>query len=384
METNQANKSINNTTLVIIFTTIAFILAWWGFCWYTNRPLFGFDKAQRFCVLFKDINGLNNDGNVRMDGIRIGAIEKIEWLAPKQVKVHLKIFSKQYSIYSGVRASIHTNGLIGAKYVDLVMPVDALAQNEEPKLLDEHSTITAEEPANIELAMEKVAHLIDDFDPKQFGSQWRSDRHSVVQAADRLTLLADKTMPLVERAIPMENEVTALSKDLRQTLKRLNGFLGNEHVATDLKDTAQKAKETAEDIQAAIHELNGIVADKALRGDIISSFTNLNEAMLHLENSLDVLHETANNPGLRSDIKQILSDTRHTMDSVDKVISKPEFGSNLRLTLERTREAVDNINIAAKQINQILDKRHPLIHMFIGRPGHIKTEEVDKIEYKNP
>jgi hypothetical protein len=40
--------------------------------------------------------------------------------------------------------------------------------------------------------------------------------------------------------------------------------------------------------------------------------------------------------------------------------------------MQKIRAAVQDIDIAAQQLRQILDKRHPLLHMIFGRPGYIK------------
>jgi hypothetical protein len=42
-------------------------------------------------------------------------------------------------------------------------------------------------------------------------------------------------------------------------------------------------------------------------------------------------------------------------------------------TSEKVRTAATHINFAALQMSQVLDKRAPLLHMIVGRPGHIET-----------
>jgi phospholipid/cholesterol/gamma-HCH transport system substrate-binding protein len=371
-----SNQSIT-AILVAIFMTIALVLAWWGFCWYKNTSLIGGGNIQRLKVMFKNANALNENTYVCTDGIKTGVVDKIEWLGSQQILVYLRINDK-VKIYEGAKFKILTNGLVGAKYIEITTPSDSQVTDSNASLLDDSRIIIGEESGSIEKAIDNLAGFIDSFDADEFKSQWRNDRKTILRAANRVSVLADRAIPVAERALPLENEAFALSKAIRKTTRRLDNLLGNENLSADLKETAQKAKETAEHIQSAIHELNTTVTDKDFRRDILTTFSNLNDATLHIENSMYVLDRVGNNQALRSDVKEILYDARKAMDRFDEILSKPRSENDMRSALGQTREAIVRINLAAQQINQILDKRHPLLHLLIGRPGHVKTE---KIEY---
>jgi phospholipid/cholesterol/gamma-HCH transport system substrate-binding protein len=52
--------------------------------------------------------------------------------------------------------------------------------------------------------------------------------------------------------------------------------------------------------------------------------------------------------------------------------------TDLKETLNNLHEASGNLNKAAVQTNQMLDRKHPLLHMIFGRPGHIKDPKDSK------
>jgi hypothetical protein len=61
------------------------------------------------------------------------------------------------------------------------------------------------------------------------------------------------------------------------------------------------------------------------------------------------------------------------MANLNKVLANKDLKDNLLGTSEKVRTAATHINFAALQISQMLDKRSPLLHMIVGRPGHIET-----------
>ena len=81
-------------------------------------------------------------------------------------------------------------------------------------------------------------------------------------------------------------------------------------------------------------------------------------------------------------MKELLNRANDGLAKVDKMFSSPTYGKDLRETLSSTRAAVGHIDLAARQLNQILDKRSPLIHLLVGRPGLVKQVHAAKVEIK--
>lgn len=75
---------------------------------------------ESYTVLFTDVSGLTKKAEIKIAGVKVGWVEQIK-LAPggHQAEVELMINS-QYQLYLNTKAEIHQEGLLGAKYIDLI------------------------------------------------------------------------------------------------------------------------------------------------------------------------------------------------------------------------------------------------------------------------
>ncbi len=361
------DEELRNDGSLGIFTAVALVLLFWGFCWFKSYSPLGVQQHVR--VIFPKTAGLNENADVFADGVRIGCVEKINWLQEGKVLVGLRIIHPKIVIRQGARFDILTNGLVGAKYVDVTLP-----ESIDSPPLDESITVVGEKPVLNEIVISKLADELSKLDIDRIRRDLTNDRRILKGAVDKFSILADKTMPVMDRALPLESEISSLTVSLRRTSAKLDRLLSAEHISPELKETLRQANETARSAQAAIHELNITLGDGKLREDLLSAMNQFNQSTDHLQNSMKMLREFSGDEELRADTKQMLRDARIAMEKLDEVFSNPTFGSDLKTTLQKTRAAVQNIDLVAQQLNQILNKRHPLIHMLFGRPGYIKTE----------
>ncbi len=91
----------------------------------------------------------------------------------------------------------------------------------------------------------------------------------------------------------------------------------------------------------------------------------IERSLAKLEKLEDTMYTTSNKFG------NLATDVRSTNRKVDSALAS----TDLKKTLNNMQDASENINKAAQQTNQILDTKHPLLHMIFGRPGHIKEKE---------
>lgn len=352
-----------------MFVSVAIIILVWSFCWWRN--LDPWSSQQVINVEFPEVAGLSQNAAVIIDGTRIGRVDKIDWEANNQVLVQLRISTPKLKVPTNSKFQILSDGLVGSKYVEIIIP-----DNTDPNtpLITQEVRVKGEMPARPELALQKITIGLSHLDPEQMVEHYREDRHRVIHAVDQLALLADKSIPVIEQALPIEKELLPLIRDMNKITGRLNKLLENPKMSRDLKDTIVQAQSTIASAKQLVIQINGMVHDKEIR-------TELRATMDKLEKSTDTMYHTVNmvqklteNKELREDIKEILSKTRQTLDKADDLLEKPILKSDLRKTLSNAEEAVENINLASKQMTTILDKRFPLVRMMFGRPGHVKTE----------
>ena len=358
------------------FTLVALFLLLCAWTWLKGWSVF--HAPQRFDVAFHDAAGLNVDGAVNVDGIRVGTVERVLLRGKRNVLVRLRINTDKITIPQGCRFQILMNGVVGAKYVEITLP-DIEPGMPSPPPLVINTPAQGDDPVRPELVINKIAANIQSLDLD--GIEHKLDRNmtKLVAAADHMNALAERFMPVADRAVVVENNVAALSERLQGTATKLNRILTNPNFSGDLRETARRAKETSENIQAAVHELNTTLSDKPFRQDLLQAMDKLNQSTEEIRITAQTVQRMGDDKGLRSDLKQMLSDARDTMDKVDNVVSQPTFGADLKTTLVKTQSAVDHMDLVARQMNQILDKKHPLLHLMLGRPGHMQ----EKVEGAN-
>lgn len=352
-----------------MFVSVAIIILVWSFCWWRN--LDPWSSQQVINVEFPEVAGLSQNAAVIIDGTRIGRVDKIEWEGNNQVLVQLRISTPKLKVPTNSKFQILSDGLVGSKYVEIIIP-DGTDPN--TPLITQDMRVKGEMPARPELALQKITIGLSHLDPEQMVEHYREDRHRVIHAVDQLALLADKSIPVIEQALPIEKELLPLTRDMNKIAGRLNKLLENPKMSRDLKDTIFQAQSTIASAKQLVIQINGMVHDKEIR-------TELRATMDKLEKSTDTMYHTVNmvqklteNKELREDVKEILSKTRQTLDKADDLLEKPILKSDLKKTLSNAQEAVENINLASKQMTTILDKRFPLVRMMFGRPGHVKTD----------
>ncbi|MBP7861567.1 MCE family protein [bacterium] len=381
-ETNEINKpekynmsehKLLENAVIGMFVSVAIIILVWSFCWWRN--LEPWNKQQIINVDFPEVAGLSQNASVLIDGTRIGRVDKVEWEGNNRVLVQLRISSPRLKVRTDAKFMILTDGIVGSKYVEIVIPDNSA---EDLPILADGALVKGEMPARPELAIQKLSIGLSHLDPEQMVQNYREDRKRVIRAADQLALLADKAIPVIDHALPIEHELLPLTKDLNKLTNRLARLLDNPRISQDLKDTVKQAQNTITSAKQLITQIDSMVHDKDIKEELRNTLNKLEKSTDTMFVTVSKVEKITDNKELREDVKEILTKTRTTLDKADTLLNKPILNSNMKATITNAQEAVENINTATKQLTTILDKRFPLIHMMIGRPGRIKKDAKPK------
>lgn len=409
-ETKERSKQLQSTPIkkrpeedihieirVGFFAIFAFILLVSGWGWLKSFTL---EAPQRFGVKFRDVAGLANNAPVNLNGVRVGVVEKIDLKGKSEVIAHLKITNKDVPIVEGSKVTIQTLGLVGAKYVEINLP-DKKDGEPAQEIIPADSIIAGEDPVRTELYLNKIATNISSFSDELASKESRSslktalgksgatmesihsaaakldkNMEKLATATDSLRGTSDKFGGTSTSATRFFNEGTIALKDVKGVSHRMNKILDNPALTTDIKETVQLAKETADSIKGAIANLNSTLTDKPLRDDLLAMMGRLSASTEQISNSMKVVNKLATDEGLRSDIREATRNAKEAVTRANTLLNDPGFGKDAIQTMKSVRQAADNIDVTSKQLNQILGKRNPLLHMMFGRPGRIKEVKV--------
>ena len=401
-----ARERPNYEARVGLFTTIALIFLFYGWGWLKGLSIF--HPPQRFTVFFHDVEGLNTNAPVNTNGVRVGIVEKIE-LKKNLVYVHLKINTEDVRIPEHSKFTIQTLGLVGAKYLEINIPQEALNDatsvdaNVKTHMLSEADAPQAgEDPVRMELYVNKVASQIGNLDIKGIENKFKRDLdhiddmassanmtfkkygdtapqlNSVARSLDRVASKADGA---VGSAKTFFERSTTLANDFDTTAHRANKILSNPYMSQDLKATADQARQASENIKKAMQQLNSTIGDEKVRKDLRETLTSLQTSTENISKSIAIVNKVADDKGLRSDIKEIVNKANDAIDKVNSVVDKPQFGGDVLDTLKTVRTTAVHVDEAAQQINSTISQPHWLRSAFWG--GKKKTQKVKTDKHGN-
>lgn len=397
-----------------MFTMLALILLLWGWGWLKSAALF--QKVQTFTVQFGDVAGLNKSAPVNINGVRVGIIDDMELRAKGQVFVRVKITAPNVTVTKGSTFTIQTLGLVGAKYIEISLPTPDPNQPAPPPIA-ENEIVTGQDPVRVELVLNdvavKVSKVFQTFKGEEIGdrisvvldnsseaaksiksasSKLDKNMDRVLKAADNFSAASVKIGSLADRARSTAGSAEQFFAEGRSTLgnigdaatefkgtsTRMNKILDHPNFSKDIRETLELTKQTADSIANSIHSLNTTLKDQPVRQDLLAVLHSVDRSTANIAQSMQTIDTLAKDGQLRADVKQITSDAREAMSKLGAVLTQPEFKADISKTINSVKSAADNVDVAARQLRQVLDKRAPLLRMMFGRPGRLREETKTK------
>lgn len=401
------NKDVAARAGVFVMGALAMLVYGWSWL----KSFSPFDKPQRFAAEFQDIAGLSRNSTVNVQGVRVGTVEFVEFTQPdRKILVHIKITDPTAHVPEGSKVTIQTLGLVGAKYVEIVVPRDANGNAIQAPEIANGSVLKppqVENPTRVELIANRVATRIDEIvssiDTSAAGQaisnlnsaanklnknmdKLKDAANSVQTAssniantsarfgktADNATVAASRASSFFQQGNVTLQDIDAVARDFRGTSGRLNKLLDNPNASSDLKSMMQQARQTAETVRSAMADINTTLKDKEVRGDVMSVLQRLQTSTENIRHSVETINKIGTDQGLRSDLRDIVTKANEAMNKASTLLGDPAFKDNAVSTMTKVRQAATDVDIASKQIQQVLNKRAPLIQMLFGRPGKIK------------
>ena len=382
-----------------------------GWSWLKSFSLF--NQPQRFTVRFSDVAGLSNNATINVQGVRVGSVEFINFVDAgaegKMVDVHLKITNGTLRVPKGAVITIQTLGMVGAKYIECTLPIHTADKSgPEWQPLTDADTVRGVDPVRVEMVLNNVATKVSDVFSR-IDTQKASNTFNNLSAAseklnknmDRLARVSDSvntaTHDISVAAVKFGktadgadivtrdaskffrsgdrtfNSVTAVADDFRTTSSRINKLLDNPNFSGDLRETMVQARATADTISNAMKDFNVTLQDKPLREEILAILTRLQASTENIRQSMETVNKISGDEKLRADLKEIVQTAKEAMAQANNILGDPNFKEDLRSTIVKVRGAATNVDIAAQQMRQVLNKRAPLLQMLFGRPGKVEV-----------
>ena len=233
---------------------------------------FGEAKGYMLSALFDSVAGLDEKSAVRMAGVKIGTVERVE-LSDSRAKVILRI-NPDVQIKRGSEATIKTMGLLGDKFVDLVPPERRTdspdggvpGETGKPGYLQPDETIQATiSPSDIDKLVNQLSGIAGDI--KLVTGSLRQVLGTEAGARSMDDILHD----LRETMANIKEFSTTLQGDGSELVMRLNELAGSLNAVVgenrdNLKVSMENIREASRNAELALASIES-VARKVDRGE---------------------------------------------------------------------------------------------------------------------
>ncbi len=240
---------------------------------------FGTEKGYLLSAVFESVAGLDEKAAVRMAGVKIGTVERVE-LVDSHAKVVMRIH-RDVQIKRGSQAAIKTEGLLGDKFVEIV-PVSKAGGSElssgpggvgagaggggKPSTLQPGETIQVTvSPSDVDKLIGQLSAISDDI--KQVTGSLRQVFGTERGARSLEDILVDlhKTMANIEEfSATLRSDGGELVVRLNELVASLNGVVGENR--ENLKVTMENVREASKNAELALASIES-AARKIDRGE---------------------------------------------------------------------------------------------------------------------
>jgi ABC-type transport system involved in resistance to organic solvents, periplasmic component len=185
-------------TQVGIFVIAAIgVLIYMGF--HIGAFRFDIGKYANYKIYFKDVSGLSRKAEVRVAGVKVGWLEKLETVTDGELRVRADVMIlKDFNLYSDSYAIIRQDGLLGTKFIEIV-PGDPMLRK-----LSSGDTLTkpSVSPVNVDEILKQVKEIAEHVQEvtksfktaiggEQGESQLRSIFNNINEASARFASMAE-------------------------------------------------------------------------------------------------------------------------------------------------------------------------------------------------
>ncbi len=238
-------------------------------------------------VLFRNVEGIAEKSPVKISGVEIGSVKKVELIGDHaQITVALR---KDLQLYKNARVRIRSTGIIGTKFLALDPGQKQEGSPEEDQLVKNEATILGEDVLSLDELMERVAKSLD-----QFTGNGKTGENLSATIANLRSITDSLNAALGQQRRALVNivqNVEAFTSSAKSAAAHLDDVLSGSK--EEIKQAIHNLKETLDksnNILAQVEQGKGVVGtllyDKKAGEDMRQTVTNLKQTS---ESAKDVL-----------------------------------------------------------------------------------------------
>jgi len=259
---------------------------------------FGEKEGYTLQAAFDSVAGLDTKSAVRMAGVKIGLVEKIE-LEDNRAKVTMRI-DPEVKIARGTEAMIKTMGLLGEKYVEFVPVKRGKPQQPsadvDANYRDGERVLATVSPSDVDKLINQLSSITDDIKKVTASlSQVFGTARGARSMEDILGDLRQTTANIKDFSYTLQNDGSGLVIRLNELVASLNGVVGDNR--DSLKVTMENVKEASKSAELALASIDNtmrkidrgegtlgkLVNDEGMYNNIDSAAKGISDATSRIE-----------------------------------------------------------------------------------------------------
>lgn len=314
---------------ILLFIVIIYVIG-------INRNLFGSNFILN--SQFKNVSGLKVGSNVRLSGINIGTVSKIEFITDSLVLVRLLIKDEfQQYIKIDALASIGSDGLVGDKVLIIEPGSYSKSVVKDNGIIASNSTIEIEDVMkSIKKSAENAEIITNELADFSFKMNDKNGFLSKVMTDKKFALSMEKTIGNLEIST---NEIAKFSPKINDQNGVINRLFVDKNFSNKIDKTITNLEKSTSDLSIFTSKINTenstltkLITDPNFAKSISNTFRNLEIST----NDFVKFTSKINND---SNVLSKLIDNKRLGNSVDSTITKIGVGAEGIIEIENAAKS---------------------------------------------
>jgi phospholipid/cholesterol/gamma-HCH transport system substrate-binding protein len=319
---NKESANIWKLGMFVIIGILLFIIAIYFIG--KNRNLFG--STFNLKSEFKNVSGLKVGSNVRLSGINIGTVNKIEFISDSLVLVKLLIKDNvQQYIKTDATASIGSDGLVGDKVLIISPGTTSKRVVKNNDIITSTSTIELEDIMNsVKKSADNAQIITQQLADFSFKMNDKKGVLSKVMTNQKFANSIEKTLVNLEIS---STEIAKFTPKINDPDGAISKLLIDKKFANSIDNTLENLQKSSNDLTAFTSKMNNEnnVLTKLMTDETFA--TSLELTLKNLETSSNEFARFTSKINNENNVLSKLIDNKRLGKSIDSTITNLEDGA---------------------------------------------------------
>lgn len=296
-------------------------------------------------VMFDYVSGLEIGSPVRVSGVRVGEVRKIEILYEEKPKILVKLkITPGVKIGKNSKITIKTLGIIGEKYIEIIPSADKefikkgeIVQGENPLSVDKIANMGEEIATNLNKILSDISKLTGD-----------------KKIQDEIKNILSESNTALKKINSSFDKISVLVDELKETNKNINLFIetNSPELKKVLENTDNFLMVSKKGIEETLNDIRNFLEIKDKIEETMKSFSETSNEFKLVSSEIKEFLEKIQTEGL---IAKIMKEERLIEDIKEEIGIIKDATLKFKETTFKIGETTENFKKSLENLNYILE-----------------------------